>query len=226
MRVPRLAAALLALSMVTGCGGGGSVLPDFDLQALSDCTGLTIEQIGAIFESIGDLLEVAEGGSLPNIVFGPGAGPNSFTFTMFLDLDGDSSSETTIGGAANFSANPLDGIEVGDTVNLQLNAINGTALTGNGNLRLTFIAPDAVQVAPGTLSLVGTGGCSMEVTAMDLTLSTSDLVAGFPTGTIDFEVGVLGDLLAATITFDGTSIANVSGLVNGLADVIFDIDLS
>ncbi len=225
MRFPRLVASLLSLSLVMGCGSGGDVLPDFDLQALSDCTGLTLEQIGAIFESIGDLLEVAEGGTLPNIVFGPGGGPNSFSFTLFLDLDGDTAFETSIGGAANFSADPLDGIEGGDTVNLQLNSINGAVLTGNGNLRLTFISPDAVQIAPGTLSLVGSDGCGMEVTAMDLTLSVSDLVATYPTGTIDFEVGVLGDLLNGTITFDGTPIANVGGLVNGLADVDFDFDI-
>jgi len=227
MRTARLVVPVLVLALVAGCGGSGGVgLPGFDLQALADCTGLTIAQIGAIFAMFGDLLDVAQGGSVPTVVFGPGGGPNSFTYSASLDLDGDATFETMITGGAVFSADPTDGIDVGDTVNITVNTVNGTLLTGNGHVGLTLIAPDTVQATPGALSLTGVGGCGMDVTAMDLTVPFSGVSVAFPTGTLDFEVTALGDLLLGTITFDGSPIANVAGSVNASLDVDFDIDLS
>jgi len=202
------------LFLLGGCGGGsgGEASPFSPSQEqAAECIVFNVDDLEDVV--IG-LLQLGEGVSLTplpaNITYDDQTG--DYTISIQLPGGGSLPMSGTLTGD-----DITDGFAVGETVTATWSAL------GSGTFTVTNTGGNVIRIQ-GT-GMVSSGvECNSSVT-VDVTVDTTlvdDLVV---TGTIDFVATVAGgETVDGTITFDGSSMAEVSGTFQGEA-FSFGIDL-
>ncbi|MFI5402082.1 MAG: hypothetical protein ACHQ1G_04025, partial [Planctomycetota bacterium] len=187
---------LLALTFAA-CGGGGGSGPGAELLAAAQCTGLGLGNLDEVFGEVTGFL-AAIGGTLP---------PN-VTYTV-PDYS-ITASFGTLAGSVTSGDDISDGIDPGEAASASwnLSPLSGGTLTGNGTFSLARILTDSFHIS-GNGSVVD-GTCVFNATNVDLDLDLGSSLG--PVGSFDFNGVTPNGPILGTMTFDGSSTAQVEAL--------------
>lgn len=208
----RLLPLLLSALVLVSCGSGDSFNPSAELQAAADCTGLSLEDLVAIYNSVIDLLdEIGDGVIPPNATYNIATGAYTITLTI-----GD------VTGTVSSAFNLNDGLGVGESATAiwDLNGgLAGAEVTGEG----TFTVARATATS---YTVSGLGGlldaaCQFDFSSLNFAVTT---VTGL-TGTIVFEGTTPDGTLDGTMTFNGSPTARIVATFDGVSYTFF-IDLA
>lgn len=93
--------------------------------------------------------------------------------------------------------------------------------TGSGMFTIRWLSANSLQIFPGEATINRADGCKFQITSTSLTIDPND-EESYPTGTL--EVSVNDGALTGLMTFNGSSIADVSLVYDGRT-YNFGIDL-
>lgn len=208
----RILPLVLSSLVLASCGGGGSngFTPTPELQALADCTGLSIEELGEIYGELYQLITALGGTIPPGDIYAYDTG----VYTIPLTIG-------TLTGVIAPAPDLIDGLGVGElaTATLELNGgLAGSSATGEGSLTFARSSATIYNVSGNGELLDGT----CQFTFSGLNFTTDD--GAIPFGTITFTVTAPEGTLNGTVTLNGTNTARVVATFDG-STVIFFIDL-
>ncbi|MHC4847310.1 MAG: hypothetical protein ACYTEG_02520 [Planctomycetota bacterium] len=179
MRKPWMLGCLFTLSvLVLACGGGsgdgGSNPPVANLQALTTqlqtCALVRTGDLSRIlallqplFDAAADEEAAAEWEITIEASTDAGDPPNTYTYSIPFDLDGDGSKDAEMAGKITFDRDPTEGVPPGMVADLTWNlTAAGGDVTGSGALHVVLGEAGAMQVSGnGSISDAPTG-CSFE----------------------------------------------------------------
>jgi len=208
---------LVSLLLVCGCDSDDApFVPSAALQTLADCTGLSTKEMVGVFNGLLDVVEFIltdpTGTPPPHVAFNETTGD----YTVELDLDGNSTLETTLSGTIRDPAAVLDGIDINEAVVAEW-SLAGLA-TGSGTfsfvrLTLTSFRVTIIEVNP---ELHGQG-CDFEVTSFQLNFDILTIAQQGVSGIIEFVTAAGADDLSGLMTFGlGDDEAVVTGSFDGV----------
>ncbi|MFI5402083.1 MAG: hypothetical protein ACHQ1G_04030 [Planctomycetota bacterium] len=208
----RLLPLLLSACLLVSCGSGDSFNPSVELQAAAECTGLSLENLVTIYNSIIDLLdEIGDGTIPPNMTYDIATGAYTITLTI-----GD------VAGTVSSAFNLNDGLGVGESATAiwQLNGgLAGGGVTAEGSFTVARATATSYTVS-------GIGGtaetnCDFDFTSLNFAVTTTTGV----NGTIVFEATTPDGVLDGTMTFNGSQYAGIVATFDGVS-YQFLIDLA
>jgi len=193
----RILPLLLSALVLVSCGGSGSTFtPTPELQALADCTGLSLEELGEIYGEVLDLLDSIGGIIPPNATYNIANGDYTITLTF-----------GTIAGVVSSPNNLIDGLGVGETATATWDLNGGlagaAAVTGEGSFTVARPTATTFNVSGNGHTIDGT--CDFVFSSLNL----STTVGVGPVGTINFVVTAPDGTLDGTMTFNGSTVARV-----------------
>jgi hypothetical protein len=209
----RILPLLLSTVLLVSCGSGDSFTPTPELQALADCTGLSLEELGEIYGEVLDLLDSIGGVIPPNATYDIADG--DYTITLSIG---------TIAGVISSPDSLVDGLGVGESATATW-ALNGglagaPAVTGEGSFTVARPNADVFNVSGNGATTDGT--CDFDFPTLNL---STDIDSGLgPVGTITFTVTAPEGTLDGTMTFNGSTQARVVADFDGSTYTFF-IDL-
>ncbi|MHC4409277.1 MAG: hypothetical protein ACYS0F_09760, partial [Planctomycetota bacterium] len=186
MRKPWMSGCLIMFSIVVpACGGGsggdggGSNPPVANLQALTSqlqmCALVRSGDLSRIlallqplFDSAADEEAAAEWGITIEASTDAGDPPNTYTYSIPFDLDGDGSEDAVVTGKITFDRDPTEGIPPGTVADLtwNLTAADGD-VTGSGALHVVLGEAGAMQVSGNGSISDARDGCMFEFTVAE-----------------------------------------------------------
>ncbi|HEX5137084.1 MAG TPA: hypothetical protein VFY93_08940 [Planctomycetota bacterium] len=207
----RILPLLLSALVLVSCGSGDSFTPTPEQQALADCTGLSLEELGEIYGEVLDLLDSLGGVIPPNATYDIANGD----YTIALSFG-------TLAGVVSSPNNLVDGLGVGETATATW-ALNGglagaPTVTGEGSF--TVARPTSTTFNTSGTGQTVDGTCSFDFSGLNL----STTVGAGPVGTINFVATAPEGTLDGTITFNGSTVARVIADFDGKT-YAFYIDL-
>jgi hypothetical protein len=236
----RIVTVLLVLAAATfsGCDSGseGTGGQGGNLALLQGCALDRTLDLFAALSGLENLLLAAQDPASAlalGVVVGPGGPtdpPNTFTYHVPIDLDGDGQRDDAIDGKITFSKNPLLGFVPGDTASLSWMLVGDDA-QGSGDLDL-LLTPSATVEITGNGTIL-TGGCTLDFeidpahpvavalpAELALTIGTLEV-----SGWIHLEVVAGEDTLNGTLKMEAASqVATVEDVqVNGAAASSFTL---
>ncbi len=203
---------LSTLVLFAGCGSGDSFNPSPELLAAAQCTGLSLEDLVVIYNSLIDLLdEIGDGVIPPNATYNIATGAYTITLTI-----GD------LAGIVSSPNNLADGFGVGETATTTF-ALNGglagpPTLTAEGSF--TVARASATNYTVSGLGGLLDGTCEFDISSLNFAVSTSTGLSG----TIVFDATTPDGTLDGTMTFTADPTARVIATFDGVSYTFF-IDL-
>jgi len=199
--------AILLLSFLPACGGGGSdpVTVVTGLLGTAGCTASGIEDYAAVADAI-----VAELQKTP------------VPSTLNVNVVVDGKTVVLNGTISEPGGNLADGFLVGDAAEVIITSFSvDGVVTGSANLAFNFQSATALILA-GNVQLTD-GTCTVNLNGVNLTSDpTTD---GYPSGAVVFETTRSDDTLVGQISVTGTSTGDVTASLNGGPELNFEIDL-
>jgi hypothetical protein len=199
----RILPLVLAALALVSCGGSGSdFTPTPELQALADCTGLSLEELGEIYGEVLDLLDSLGGVIPPNATYDIGNG--DYTITLSFG---------TIAGVVSSPNVLIDGLDVGESATATWELNGGLAgavqVTGEGSFTVARPTSTTFNVSGNGHTIDGT--CDFNFSSLNF----STTVGAGPVGTINFVVTAPEGVLDGTMVFNGSTVARVVAEFDG-----------
>jgi len=207
----RILPLLLSTLVLASCTSGSGFKPTPELQALADCTGISLEKLGAIYGEILDLMDSIGGVIPPGDTYDIANG--NYTITVSFG---------SIAGVVSSSDSLIDGLGVGESATATW-ALNGglagaAQVTGEGTFTVARPSASIFNVSGSGATTDGT--CQFDFSGLNF----STVVGGGPVGTITFTMTSPDGTINGTMTFNGGTVARVVATYNG-DTVVFNIDL-
>jgi len=198
----RILPLVLSALVLASCGGSGSFTPTPELLAVSNCSGVSLEDLGEIYGGVLDLLDSLGGVIPPNATYDIANG--DYTITLSFG---------TIAGVVSSPNNLVDGLGVGETATATWLLNGGLAglptITGEGSF--TVARPTSTTFNTSGDGHTVDGTCDFIFSSLNL----STTVGSGPVGTINFVATSPEGSLDGTIVFNGSTLAHVVATFDG-----------